>query len=488
MRESDAEEVDSVGTLACCNCQPLGSLLCSEALLTQLRLPFSLHYPILLGFAPVEIAGTIPAMLDYRLLRHEPEQVKSALANRGYDPAMVDEWLAIDTRWREMTTQVESLTAEQNRLSKEIPQRKKAGENVEELLSQLRALSDRIKQMEAERRELEAQREALLLMVPNIPHTTTPIGKDASENVEVRRGGQPHPASFEVRPHWEIAEALGIIDFERGAKVSGSGFMFYTGLGAQLERALIQFMLDLHVREHGYTEVFPPFLVRPEVMQGTGQLPKFEEEMYRCADDPLYLIPTAEVPVTNLYREEILTIEQLPQYLVAYSPCFRREAGAAGRLTRGLLRVHQFNKVELVKFTTPETSYEEHEKLLRDAETVLQRLELPYRIMLLCTGDLGFAAAKCYDLEVWAPGVQQWLEVSSCSNFEDFQARRANIRFRREPTAKPEFVHTLNASGVATPRLMAAILENYQQPDGSVVIPHALRPYMHGLEHITPKA
>jgi seryl-tRNA synthetase len=235
-------------------------------------------------------------------------------------------------------------------------------------------------------------------------------------------------------------------------------------------------MLDLHTREHGYHEVFPPFLVRPEVMQGTGQLPKFAEEMYRCADDPLYLIPTAEVPVTNLYRDEILSAEQLPINLVAYSPCFRREAGAAGRLTRGLLRVHQFNKVELVKFTTPESSYEEHERLLRDAETVLQRLELPYRIMLLCTGDLGFAAAKCYDLEVWSPGVQQWLEVSSCSNFEEFQARRANIRFRREPTAKPEYVHTLNASGVATARLMAALLENYQQPDGSVVIPSALRP------------
>ena len=292
--------------------------------------------------------------------------------------------------------------------------------------------------------------------------------------------------AFEPKPHWELAESLGLIDFERGAKVGGSGFHFYTGLGARLERALINFMLDLHTREHGYVEVFPPFLVRPEVMVGTGQLPKFEEEMYRCADDPLYLIPTAEVPVTNLYREEILSAEQLPIYLAAYSPCFRREAGAAGKATRGLLRLHQFNKVELVKFTTPETSYEEHEKLLRDAETVLQRLELPYRIVALCTGDLGFAAAKCYDLEVWAPGVQMWLEVSSCSNFEAFQARRANIRYRPEPTAKPEFVHTLNASGVATPRLMAAILENYQQSDGSVAIPEALRPYMDGVCVLTP--
>ncbi len=425
-------------------------------------------------------------MLDYRRLRNEPEFVKESLAKRGYDPSMVDEWLAVDTRWRELTTQVEQLTAEQNRVSKEIPQRKKAGEDVEPLLTQMRALSEQIKQLEAQKRELESQREQMLLMFPNIPHASTPVGADASQNVEVRRGGQPHPFSFEPKPHWEIAENLGLIDFERGAKISGSGFMVYTGVGARLERALINFMLDLHIREHGYTEVFPPFLVRPEVMVGTGQLPKFEEEMYRCADDPLYLIPTAEVPVTNLYREEILNASDLPLNLVAYSPCFRREAGAAGRLTRGLLRVHQFNKVELVKLTLPENSYEEHERLLRDAETVLQRLELPYRIMLLCTGDLGFAAAKCYDLEVWSPGVQQWLEVSSCSNFEDFQARRANIRFRREPTARPEFVHTLNASGVATPRLMAAILENYQQEDGSVVIPHALHPYMDGLEVIRP--
>ncbi|MDW8052624.1 MAG: serine--tRNA ligase [Armatimonadota bacterium] len=425
-------------------------------------------------------------MLDYRLLRHEPEAVRQALLHRGYDTAILDEWLELDRRWREATTRVETLTAEQNRLSKEIPQRKKAGEDIEPLLAQLRELKAQIEQLEQEQRALEQEREAKLLLFPNIPHATTPVGTDASQNVEVRRGGQIHPMSFEPKPHWEIAEALGLIDFERGAKVSGSGFHFYTHLGARLERALINFMLDLHVREHGYIEVFPPFLVRPEVMVGTGQLPKFEEEMYRCANDPLYLIPTAEVPVTNLYRDEILSVEQLPISLVAYSPCFRREAGAAGKLTRGLQRVHQFNKVELVKFTTPETSYEEHEKLLRDAETVLQRLELPYRIMLLCTGDLGFAAAKCYDLEVWAPGVQMWLEVSSCSNFEAFQARRANIRFRRDPKAKPEFVHTLNASGVATARLMAAILENYQQPDGSVVVPEALRPYMDGISVLRP--
>lgn len=430
--------------------------------------------------------GTITAMLDYRLLRSEPDLVRDALLKRGYETEILDAWLALDARWRELTTQVETLTAEQNRVSKEIPLRKKAGEDTEPLLAQLRELKAQIEQIENEKRAVEQEREAKLLLFPNIPHATTPIGKDASDNVEVRRGGQPHPMPFEPKPHWELAESLGLIDFERGAKVGGSGFHFYTGLGARLERALINFMLDLHTREHGYTEVFPPFLVRPEIMVGTGQLPKFEEEMYRCADDPLYLIPTAEVPVTNLYREEILSAEQLPIYLAAYSPCFRREAGAAGKATRGLLRLHQFNKVELVKFTTPETSYDEHEKLLRDAETVLQRLELPYRIVALCTGDLGFAAAKCYDLEVWAPGVQMWLEVSSCSNFEAFQARRATIRYRPEPTAKPEFVHTLNASGVATPRLMAAILENYQQEDGSVVIPEALHPYMDGVSVLKP--
>jgi len=425
-------------------------------------------------------------MLDYRLLRSEPDLVRDALLKRGYETEILDEWLALDARWRELTTQVETLTAEQNRVSKEIPQRKKAGEDTEPLLAQLRELKAQIEQFESEKRAVEQEREAKLLLFPNIPHPTTPVGKDASDNVEVRRGGQPHPVPFEPKPHWELAESLGLIDFERGAKVGGSGFHFYTGLGARLERALINFMLDLHTREHGYTEIFPPFLVRPEIMVGTGQLPKFEEEMYRCADDPLYLIPTAEVPVTNLYREEILSADQLPIYLAAYSPCFRREAGAAGKATRGLLRLHQFNKVELVKFTTPETSYDEHEKLLRDTETVLQRLELPYRIVALCTGDLGFAAAKCYDLEVWSPGVQMWLEVSSCSNFEAFQARRANIRYRPEPTAKPEFVHTLNASGVATPRLMAAILENYQQEDGSVVVPDALRPYMDGVSVLKP--
>lgn len=427
-------------------------------------------------------------MLDYRTLRTEPDRVREALQKRGETDALLDEWLALDAQWRELTTQVETLTAEQNRVSKEIPLRKKAGEDAQPLLNQLRQLKAQIEQLEHQRRAVEHEREAKLLLLPNIPHATTPVGADASANVEVRRGGQPHPMHFEPKPHWELAERLSLIDFERGAKVGGSGFHFYTGLGARLERALINFMLDIHTREHGYTEIFPPFLVRPEVMVGTGQLPKFEEEMYRCADDALYLIPTAEVPVTNLYRDEILQAEQLPIYLAAYSPCFRREAGAAGKATRGLLRLHQFNKVELVKFTTPETSYDEHEKLLRDAETVLQRLELPYRVVALCTGDLGFAAAKCYDLELWSPGVQMWLEVSSCSNFEAFQARRANIRYRPEPTAKPEFVHTMNASGVATPRLMAALLENYQQPDGSVVIPDALRPYMDGVSVLKPNS
>ncbi|MDM7460902.1 MAG: serine--tRNA ligase, partial [bacterium] len=304
-------------------------------------------------------------MLDYRTLRTEPDRVREALQKRGENDALLDEWLALDAQWRELTTQVETLTAEQNRVSKEIPLRKKAGEDAEPLLNQLRQLKAQIEQLEHQRRAVEHEREAKLLLFPNIPHATTPVGADANANVEVRRGGQPHPMRFEPRPHWELAERLGLIDFERGAKVGGSGFHFYTGQGARLERALINFMLDLHTREHGYLEVFPPFLVRPEAMVGTGQLPKFEEEMYRCADDPLYLIPTAEVPVTNLYRDEILHAEQLPISLAAYSPCFRREAGAAGKATRGLLRLHQFNKVELVKFTTPETSYDEHEKLLR---------------------------------------------------------------------------------------------------------------------------
>lgn len=423
-------------------------------------------------------------MLDYRLIRNEPERVREGLRHRGMDESLVDQWLELDSRWRAVTTRVETRTAEKNKASEQIAQWKREGKEASELIARLRALSEEIKALEAQKRELEAQREQQLLLFPNLPHASVPIGTDAVQNVEVKRWGSPPSFDFAPRPHWEIGEHLNILDFERGAKISGTGFIVYKGQGAALERALINFMIEVHTREHGYTEIFPPFLVRPEVMVGTGQLPKFEAEVYHCPADELYLIPTAEVPVTNLFREEILDGEQLPIRYVAYSPCFRREAGAAGRLTRGLQRVHQFNKVELVKFTTPESSYEEHESLLRDAEAILQRLGLPYRVMLLCSGDLGFAAAKCYDLEAWAAGIGQWLEVSSCSNFEDFQARRANIRFRREVGAKLEFVHTLNASGVALPRLVAALLEHYQQPDGSVLVPEALRPYLGGLERL----
>lgn len=423
-------------------------------------------------------------MLDYRLIRNEPERVREGLRHRGMDESLVDQWLELDSRWRAVTTRVETRTAEKNKASEQIAQWKREGKEASELIARLRALSEEIKALEAQKRELEAQREQQLLLFPNLPHASVPIGTDAVQNVEVKRWGSPPSFDFAPRPHWEIGEHLNILDFERGAKISGTGFIVYKGQGAALERALINFMIEVHTREHGYTEIFPPFLVRPEVMVGTGQLPKFEAEVYHCPADELYLIPTAEVPVTNLFREEILDGEQLPIRYVAYSPCFRREAGAAGRLTRGLQRVHQFNKVELVKFTTPDSSYEEHESLLRDAEAILQRLGLPYRVMLLCSGDLGFAAAKCYDLEAWAAGIGQWLEVSSCSNFEDFQARRANIRFRREVGAKLEFVHTLNASGVALPRLVAALLEHYQQPDGSVLVPEALRPYLGGLERL----
>lgn len=424
-------------------------------------------------------------MIDYRLIRNEPDRVRAALLKRGYEPALADNWLAVDARWRETTTRVETLTAEKNQVSKQIAIDKKEGKDASETIARMRALGDEIQSLEEHLRQLEEERDAELLMIPNLPHESAPEGLTAEQNVEVHRWGNPIAFDFTPKPHWEIAETLDIIDFERGAKISGSGFIVYKGAGATLERAILNYMLDMHTRRHGYTEIFPPFLVRTDSMVGTGQLPKFQEDMYHCAQDELYLIPTAEVPVTNLLREEILDATELPIRYAAYSPCFRRESGAAGRHTRGLQRVHQFNKVELVKFTLPEQSYEEHESLLKDAETVLQSLGITYRVMLLCAGDMGFAAAKCYDVEIWSPGLGEWLEVSSCSNFEDFQARRAQIRFRRGAGAKPEFVHTLNASGVAMPRLMATIIEQYQQADGSLVIPEPIRPYMGGLERIS---
>ncbi|WP_027718871.1 serine--tRNA ligase [Desulfovirgula thermocuniculi] len=422
-------------------------------------------------------------MLDLRFVRAHPEVVAEALRKRGSEISL-EPFLELDRKWREKLAAADQLKNRRNVVSEEIGRRKKAGEEAEELVREMREVSARIKELDEEIRDLEEQIQMALLQIPNIPHESVPVGRDSSDNVEVRRWGEPRKFDFPPRPHWEIGEALDIIDFERGAKVAGARFSFYKGAGARLERALINFMLDLHVK-HGYVEVFPPFIVNADSMVGTGQLPKFAEDMFKLEGRSYYLIPTAEVPVTNLYREEIIPAARLPIYHCAYSACFRAEAGAAGRETRGLIRQHQFNKVELVKFTRPETSYEELEKLTADAERVLQLLGLPYRVVCLCTGDLGFAAAKTYDLEVWLPSYGEYKEISSCSNFEDYQARRANIRFK-EPGGRPRFVHTLNGSGLAVGRTVAAILENYQQEDGSVVIPEVLVPYMGGQERIEP--
>ncbi len=423
-------------------------------------------------------------MLDLKFVRNNPEIVSEALEKRGSGLSL-EPFLELERRRREKLVVVEQLKNKRNVVSEEIGRRKKAGEDAEEMVQEMRQVSARIKELDEEIRDLEEQIQVTLLSIPNIPHESVPVGRDAADNVEVRRWGEPRQFDFTPRAHWELGEVLDIIDFERGSKVAGARFSFYKGAGARLERAVINFMLDLHTREHGYTEIFPPFIVNGDSMIGTGQLPKFAEDMFKLEGKNFYLIPTAEVPVTNLYREEILPGDRLPIYHCAYSACFRAEAGAAGRDTRGLIRQHQFNKVELVKFTRPEDSYEELEKLTRDAERVLQLLGLPYRVVCLCTGDLGFAAAKTYDLEVWLPSYQEFKEISSCSNFEDFQARRANIRFR-DGRGKPRFVHTLNGSGLAVGRTVAAILENYQQADGSVVIPEVLVPYMGGLTRITP--
>lgn len=418
-------------------------------------------------------------MLDPKTIRTEPEKVRQALTNRNADTAVLDEFLALDEKRRKLLYEVEQLKAERNSVSEHIARMKREKLDASAEIERMRAVSQQIKEMDTQVADIEAKTNDLLLNIPNIPHESVPVGKDESSNKIVRTCGEQRKFGFEPAPHWELAAALDIIDFERGSKIAGSGFILYKGLGARLERALINWMLDVHTTEHGYLEVFPPFLINRKSMFGTGQLPKFEEDMYHTdKDDDYFLDPTAEVPVTNIFMDEILDGDRLPIYLTAYTACFRREAGSAGKDTRGLLRVHQFDKVELVKFAAPETSYDEHEKLLANAETILQRLNLPYRVVLLCTGDIGFSAAKCYDLELYAPGVDKWLEVSSCSNFEAFQARRANIRYRPEPKAKPEFVHTLNGSGVALPRLVVAILENYQQADGTVVIPEVLRPYM----------
>lgn len=417
-------------------------------------------------------------MLDQRLLRTEPDKVRRGLESRNENTAQLDRFLALDEDRRRLLTEVETLKAERNRVSEEIARMKKEKIDAVAEIERMRGVSQQIKDLDQKVSEVESELNNILLRMPNLPSETTPVGKDASENVIIRSWGEPREFDFQPALHWDIATNLDIIDFERGSKISGSGFILYKGLGARLERALLNWMLDVQTREHGYIELFTPYLINRKAMTGTGQLPKFEDDMYNFPADDLFLDPTAEVPVTNIYMDDILDGSELPIYHTAYSACFRREAGAAGKDTRGLLRVHQFNKVELVKFTKPEESVEEHEKLTKDAETILQRLGLPYRVLLLCTGDTGFSSSKTYDLEVYAPGYGQWLEVSSCSNFQDFQARRTNIRFRREQGAKPEFVHTLNGSGVALPRTVVAILENYQQKDGTVVVPDVLRPYM----------
>ncbi len=425
-------------------------------------------------------------MIDIRLLRQDPEAVRAALGRRG-DPAVdavADRLLAADRRRRELLVEVEGLKATRNAASEEVARRKKAGEPADDLLAELKASGERVKALDAEVREVDAAREADLLTVPNLPHPAVPDG-DATANRLVREVGTAPAFGFTPRPHWELGERLGLFDLPRGAKISGSGFPVFTGMGARLVRSLAAFMLDLHTREHGYREIAPPYLVNRASMTGTGQLPRFAEDMYAIPSDDLYLVPTAEVPLTNLYRDEILERSDLPIALTAWTPCFRREAFSHGKDTRGLIRVHQFDKVELVRLVPAEASDAEHERLTGHAEAVLRALGLPYRVVELAAGDTGFSAARTFDLEVWAPGAEAWLEVSSSSTFTDFQARRANLRYRPAPGAKPEFVHTLNASGVAFPRTIAALLEHGQQADGSVRLPEPLAGYL-GTDRLTP--
>jgi seryl-tRNA synthetase len=414
-------------------------------------------------------------MLDIKRIRTNPEEVKAGLESRGVT-GVVEKVLALDEKRRELIVKTESLKAQRNEVSKKIPAMKKAGEDTTALMEEMKRVSEETKRIDAELAAIDDEITAILLSTPNVPLPDVPVGESDKDNKEVRRWGEPLQFDFEPKAHWDIGTALGILDFEMAARVTGARFVFYKGLGSRLERALISFMLDLHTLEGPYTEVFPPYMVSRSSMVGTGQLPKFEEDAFAVRNMDYFLIPTAEVPVTNMYRETIM--DKLPVYHTAYSACFRAEAGSAGRDTRGLIRQHQFNKVELVKFVRPEDSAAELESLTNDAEKVLQRLGLPYRVVQLCTGDLGFSSAKTYDLEVWMPSYGRYVEISSCSNFLDFQARRANIKYRPEPGKKPEFVHTLNGSGVAVGRTVAAILENFQRSDGSVEVPEALRPYM----------
>lgn len=416
-------------------------------------------------------------MLDIKFVRENLELVKENLRKR-HTNVNLDEFTSLELERRDIIAQTEALKSERNTVSKEISALKKNKQNADELISKMRAVGDEISSLDAKLRDIQARLQDILLRLPNICNPTVPEGYDDSDNPEIRRWGEIPFYTFETKPHWEIGANLGILDAERAAKVTGARFTFYKGLGARLERALINFMMDLHATKHGYTEMLAPFLANTASMTGTGQLPKFAEDMFKVEGTDYYLVPTGEVPATNYYRDEILDANQLPQYFTVYTGCFRAEAGSAGRDTRGLIRQHQFNKVEMIKFVKPEDSYNELEKMTHDAEEVLQLLRLPYRVVKLCTGDIGFTAAMTYDIEVYLPSCDMYREISSCSNVEDFQARRANIKFRRNPGEKPEFVHTLNGSGLAVGRTVAAVLENYQQPDGSVVVPEVLRPYM----------
>ncbi|WP_068986811.1 MULTISPECIES: serine--tRNA ligase [Lysinibacillus] len=426
-------------------------------------------------------------MLDIKRVRDNFAEIKEMLLTRNEDLGNLDDFEELDAKRRELIAKTEELKAERNKVSEQISVMKRNKENADEVIARMRQVGDEIKELDVQLNEVEERFKDMMMRLPNVPHESVPVGTTEDDNVEEYTWGEVPTFDFDIKAHWDLATDLQIVDFERGAKVTGSRFLFYRGLGARLERALMTFMMDLHAEEHGYEEMLPPVIVNRDSLTGTGQLPKFEEDVFKLDDTDYFMIPTAEVPVTNFYRDEILPAEALPQGFAAYSACFRSEAGSAGRDTRGLIRQHQFNKVELVRFVKPEESYEQLELLTGHAEKVLQLLGLPYRKLKMCTADLGFTAAKKYDLEVWIPAQNMYREISSCSNFEDFQARRANIRFRREPNAKPEYVHTLNGSGLAIGRTVAAILENYQQADGSVVIPEVLRPYMGGKEVIAPK-
>ena len=422
-------------------------------------------------------------MLDVKFLREDLTRVKERMATRGTEIDW-DEFVYLDQQRRDTLARIEKLKERKNRLSGEIGKVKKSGGDATVLMREVEEVSETIREGEEPLAEIEARFEKFMLTVPNLPEPSVPVGRSAAENREVRRWGDPPQFDFPAKNHWDIGEELGILDFTRAAKIAGARFALYKDAGARLERALINFMLDLHTQKHGYREVLPPFLVNRDAMTGTGQLPNLEEDLFRIESPEYFLVPTAEVPLTNIHREEVLEREDLPIKYVAYTPCFRREAGSHGKDVRGLIRQHQFNKVEMVKLTEPEASYDELENMVQDAEEVLRRLKLPYRVIELCTGDLGFASAKTYDLEVWLPGQATYREISSCSNCEDFQARRAQIRYRKETKGKPVFVHTLNGSGLAVGRTLVAVLENYQQKDGSVVIPEVLRSYMGDLDRI----